>query len=79
MRAAMAGGCSCTLSGISQLCSLLLNSAKYRQVWRAARRRYNNSFFEASFRSGTGGRFSQAEMRLLQTQSNRIGSAAASA
>src|SRR3984957_999319 len=34
-RAAMAGGSSCTLSGISQWCSAVENSEKYRQMKRA--------------------------------------------
>src|ERR1700722_11830314 len=76
IRAAIAGGSSCTLSGISQLCSAVLNSAKYLQVRSAAPLRNNSSLSEVSLSVGCEGRFNHIEIHLLQAQSSKMGRAA---
>jgi hypothetical protein len=58
---ATAAGCSCTLSGINQLCSAVLYSAKYRHVFRAVSRRKATFAGEVRFRVVAGGRLSQLE------------------
>ena len=73
--AATAAGSSCTLSGISQLCSAVLYSEKYRQVCRAECRRKIRFCSEDRLRVSEGDPFNHMEISLLQAQSARNGTA----
>ena len=80
MRAATLAGSSCTLSGISQLCSSVLNVGIVApDVQGGAAQETSGRCALTFWCSGRGGRFSQNDTGLLHAHSNRIGNAMGSA